>query len=372
MDCVTNFDVLIPAYNAEETIKESVGSIQAQTRKDIRIIVVNDGSTDRTGEVLRDIASTERRLTIVDTSNKGVVSALNTACSYVSAPFVARHDADDIAFPDRFERQLAYLETNPDCVAVGANAWHINDKGIRYNRTHMPAEAAGNAQAIPSKEPYLMHPFLMMRSDALLKAGGYRYVYHAEDTDLYWRLLSQGRLHNLNEILGEYRIHQGSVSSKSVRNGRIAAIYSQLAALSFRRREDGRPDIEFPSEGLGQLNTASRIDDLLSLLSYSLTADERQYLRIATAAKMLELASYRPYQLDLDDCIFIRCALRADRAKMSASDRGMVRWHTADVLLRLTSARHWRRAVALRPQLKVFAVLANRIIKGVMGGSVSK
>lgn len=243
---VAQIDVLIPAYNAAATIEAAVSSIQRQSVQDIRIIIVNDGSTDNTGDLLNAMATADPRIKVIATPNGGIVSALNLGLAACTAKFIARHDADDLAFPDRLAAQIDYLRSNADCVAVGTNVWHIDQYGRRTGtKSAFAGDTEPDAHFIPSREPYLMHPFLMVRRQAIQNAGGYRYCVHAEDTDLYWRLLDAGRLYNLPEIHGEYRIHLGSISSASILNGRIAAAMSQLAAISYLRRKTGQADLVF-------------------------------------------------------------------------------------------------------------------------------
>lgn len=305
-------DVLIPAYNAASTIAEAVGSIQAQTLRDIRIVVVDDGSTDATGEILADLARQDSRIEVISTPNGGIVDALNIGLAACRAPYVARHDADDIAFPERLEKQLTYLRRHPGCIAVGTNAWHIDATGRRTGRrTHFDeGPVAPDPYWVPSREPYLMHPFLLVRRQALLDVGGYRHVFHSEDTDLYWRLMAHGELRNMAEILGEYRVHAQSVSSASIVNGRTAAVNAQLAALSERRRRDGRPDLVFPKALLRRYSEARTLEGIIDIAAEQLTPDEVDYLRLASAAKLISLFKIRPYRLERSDCLFVKAALR--------------------------------------------------------------
>jgi len=303
---VAQIDVLIPAYNAESTIEAAVASIQSQTVRDIRIIVVNDGSTDRTQEVLNRIAANDERVHVLTTANGGIVSALNTGLAICNAEYVARHDADDLAYPNRFEAQLDFLQSKKEYVAVGSNVRHIDQHGNPIGtQSRLYGDVQPNPDWLPSKEPYLMHPFLMVRLDAIRKVDGYRNVVHAEDTDLYWRLLGLGRLHNLRDIHGEYRIHSGSISSASILNGRVAAVASQLAAVSYKRRLQGLTDLDFPSRLRGDYERAKSLSGILEFAGQSLSADERLYLRDATAAKLLSLMEYRPYVPDHEDCMLI-------------------------------------------------------------------
>ena len=340
-------DVLIPAYNAERTLEASIRSIQDQTVRDIRIIVVDDGSTDRTGELLRAIAAKDARVAVISTPNRGIVAALNLALDRSDAPIIARHDADDIAFPDRFARQLAYLDADPGRIAVGSEAHHILADGRRVGRTHFTLEQEPDPAALPAVEPYLLHPFLMIRGSAMRAAGGYRHVLHAEDSDLYWRLLSQGRLYNPPDLMGEYRIHAGSVSSVSVHSGRVGSAYAELAALSFRRREAGHPDIDFPADALARMGQLRGMQEIVDHLSGQLRTDEREHFGLAVAAKLLVNASYRPYQLEIDDCRFLACAWPGLRLRLSRPGRKRVlRWYSV-ILLKMFKARRHREMRAL-------------------------
>ena len=351
-------DVLIPAYNAEATVEEAIGSIQRQTVRDIRIIVVNDGSSDGTGTRLHAMAASDPNLVVIDTPNRGIVAALNHALSEATAPIIARHDADDIAFPDRFERQLAYLDAHPDCIALGADAHHIDADGRRTGyTTAFGGPVRWNAGALPALEPYLMHPFLMMRREAIVAAGGYRYVFHAEDADLYWQLLSQGRLHNLPDVLGEYRVHAGSVSSVSVHNGRVAAVYAELAAMSFQRREAGVPDLTFPAEAREALKSLGTIDAIVDYAAQAMTDAEQEHFRLAVAAKLLQNATYRPYLLDLDDCRFIAHATPGLLARLDRQGRRKLTRDRAAVLWRLLRKQRHAEADALAVPRLQYALL---------------
>lgn len=314
-------DVLIPAFNAEKTIQSSVQSILNQSERDIRVVIIDDGSTDGTSKIIASMARGDSRLEVITTTNLGIVHALNTGLSYCRGELIARHDADDIAYPNRLALQQAYLQSNPDCVAVGGSAWHINEAGQKINSVKYSGDAEGDARRIPSGEPYILHPFLMVRRAAMEVVGGYRHVFYAEDTDLYWRLKPFGRLHNLNETLGEYRIHAGGTTSRSVLNARIAALHSQMAALSVIRRADGRPDLVFCSDMLMTYESANSLERMLRIACVQLSLDEAQYLEVATAAKLIELRLYRKFQFTNEDRLYVVKALTAHRRLLDRSTK---------------------------------------------------
>lgn len=314
-------DVLIPAFNAEMTIQSSVQSILNQSERDIRVLVIDDGSTDGTSEIIASMARKDSRLEVITTTNRGIVHALNTGLSYCRGELVARHDADDIAYPKRLALQQAYLKSNPDCVAVGGSAWHIDEAGQKINRVKYSGDAEGDTRRIPSGEPYLLHPFLMVRRSAIDAVGGYRHVFYAEDTDLYWRLKPLGRLYNLSETLGEYRVHAGSTTSRSVLNARIAALHSQMAALSAIRRNEGRADIIFWPDMLKIYESANSLEKMLKIACVQLSPDETKYLEVATAAKLIELRLYRQFRFSNEDRLYVVKALTAHRALLNQSTR---------------------------------------------------
>ena len=341
-------DVLIPVYNAADTVAQAVLTIQAQTIRDIRILLINDGSTDGSLKVMQGIAGRDDRVTVLDKENSGVVDALNLGLAHCTAEVIARHDADDLASPDRFERQLAYLTGNPDCVAVSSFARHIDISG---NATGSLAQFRlvdrADATWVPSREPYLLHPFLMVRRSALVAIGGYRYAHHAEDTDLYWRLQSVGRLHIIEEVMGAYRFSAQSITSRSALNGRLSAINSQLAAVSEARRRDGRIDLAFEKRTADEMADAGSTQGIYDIARRQLHESEARYLRAAYAAKLLELTSYRPYELDLADCLFVAAALDAAEPHLKPQNLKETRRLRATAAARLIRTGYPRCFVAL-------------------------
>lgn len=317
-------DVLIPVYNAAATVESALASIQAQTVRDIRIVVVNDGSTDDSRAIVAALAERDDRIVLLDRPNGGVVDALNAGLAACSAEFVARHDADDLAVPERFQRQLDWFAAHPDCDAVSGAIIHIDDRGRDISPViRVPSPDAADPLRYPQREPYLVHPFLMVRRLAVHAVGGYRHVYHAEDTDLYWRMQETGGIANMEALLGRYRVHAQSVTSLSTLNGRIAAMSSQLCGISALRRRAGRPDIAFPRAAIGEYQAARTLAGIVHLGARGLDADETCRLTVAAAAKLLEIASYRAYEIDREDCAFIRHAIQAKLPSMTAKNRAM-------------------------------------------------
>nr|WP_242011764.1 glycosyltransferase family A protein [Acetobacter oeni] len=289
-------------YNCEKYIAETLASIQAQTFRDIRIIVIDDGSTDRTGDIVREVANKDARIEYHRQENAGIVAALNAGLPFCDAELIARHDGDDISYPDRFEKELAYLKTHPDCVAVSGLARHIDSNSHTLNHVTKAKDLSkADPFSIPANEPYIMQPLLMVRRETLGKAGGYRYLSVAEDTDLYWRLSDAGQLHIIPDIMGDYRIHSGSISSGDIVSGRQQAVWSQLAALSEQRRRKDEPDISFSRDSFEAIRSCSDLDETISAAHELIDKNEYKWFDCAVAAKILEICYYRPYEPEKAD-----------------------------------------------------------------------
>lgn len=336
---MTLVDVIIPAHDAAATIVAAVESCLAQSEPTLRVIVVDDGSRDDTAA--RVTAIDDPRITLIRQSNAGIAAAMNAGIRLGNAPFVARLDADDIAAPERHRLQLAHFRHHPDVIALSGAHREMAGDGRDTGHVHRPAETPlADPDWLPAREPDLTQPFAMFRRPALEAEGLYRPYPVSEDTDLYWRLAERGRLANLPDILGRYRMHAASISGASIQNGRRMAICSQLAALSARRRAAGLPDIALSPPVLHLLRGPIRLADSLAGLCdlLYLTAAETDWLLAAVAAKLIELAGYRPYELDPDDCAFVGACLHPYRLRglsCDAADLGRRRAATAARLLRL-------------------------------------
>ena len=342
-------DVLVTVYNGADHVRIALESLQAQTFPNFLIHVVDDGSDDPTPSILRELAAADQRIKVYTKTNGGVVEASNFGLKHCGAEFIARLDADDISYPDRLERQVKIMKSRPEILALSGNAHKINIRGVR-----LPEDAISSSplQAdpghLPAIEPYLLHPFLMVRKEALMRVGGYRHLSVSEDSDLYWRLMEIGEIWNDDYFYGEYRMNPGSLSSRSVQSGRIMAIYSQLAAISAMRRREGKSDIQFTKELAISLSENSfSLESLCSVASVQLSAEENLHLRAAAGIKLLEMASYRPYEIDMTDCIFLAPMLKRFDEILNEANRGFALRNYSGTAARLASSGRWKEARTL-------------------------
>jgi glycosyltransferase involved in cell wall biosynthesis len=360
-------DVLMSAYNAGRFLPETLASIQAQTIRDIRIIVVDDGSTDNSAEVLAEAALLDPRIQVIRQANGGIVAALNAGLAISTAAFIARHDADDLSDPDRFKRQIEYLKANPDCVAVAGPARHINEAGRELGTlTRLRDPSRADPFSIPATEPYLLQPMLMVKASSFHAAGGYRPLLIAEDTDLYWRLQKLGRLHNLAEPLGSYRMHDASITSASIESGRRGALYAQLAGISAQRRARNEPDLVFDFALLNAIRQTESLSRLYDIGCRQLTSEEKSWLSLALSAKLIEFCFYRPFEPSVEDCRFIRHSWKSHVCNMTKNDYLLLKEALTATTVRLATKGMITEATLLTPPKQMLTVLLRIVFRIVL------
>lgn len=206
--------VVMPVYNGERHVGESIDSILAQTHSDFELIIVDDGSIDRTPEILEAYRKKDPRIKIItNEKNMGVIISRNRALNASSGRLIANQDADDIARPDRLMTQMRYMSEHPECGLLGARAEIIDGEGRRtgmykHPRSHViiSAHMCFASQFVNSS--------VMMRRDAIKAVGQYdETMLHAEDYDLLSRMARGFRSANLPFVLESWR-SGGSTSDK--------------------------------------------------------------------------------------------------------------------------------------------------------------
>lgn len=232
----------MPVYNTSRYVAEAVESILAQTFADFELLIVDDGSTDGSPGILRSLAEKDTRIRLVCRENRGVCATRNEILSMAQGEFIAVMDSDDVALPHRFETQVAYLNSHPECLAVGTGALLIDTDGDPINELPLESEhEAIDAAHMKGFCGAICHTSTLFRRDAVLAVGGYAEdVPGAEDYDLYLKLAERGRLHTLPRVLVKYRQHLASIGY----SGRLGQLTS--AGLAFRRACERR-GLEVPA-----------------------------------------------------------------------------------------------------------------------------
>ncbi len=222
--------IALPSFNAEKTIGDAIASILLQTFENWELLLIDDGSKDRTLEIVKCFNDPRIRI-FADGMNKGLPTRLNEAIDLASGKYFARMDNDDICFPDRLQKQVDHLEAHPEIDLLGTKALAFVSPGkatgfFPFRQTH---EAICSR---PWNGFYLPHPTWMGKT-AWFRKYRYRLVDRAEDQDLLLRSYSESRFECLNEVLFAYRLRT-KVSLKINKIARRSLLTSQLNLFSSR------------------------------------------------------------------------------------------------------------------------------------------
>lgn len=230
--------VVLPVYNGGAYVAEAIESILTQTYRDFVLYLLNDGSTDSSLDVLQSYAKKDTRVRVVSRENRGLIATLNEGIALAETEYLARMDGDDVAMPDRFEKQIAYLDAHPECVAVGSDVLLIDSDGaplyvMEYPHTHAEIEGA---QRTALNVSVMAHPTAMVRMSAIEGIGGYhREFIDAEDIDFFLRLGEAGELANVPEVLLKYRQHLQSIGYAKRQQQWESALAAAEAAIARRK-----------------------------------------------------------------------------------------------------------------------------------------
>ncbi len=247
-------------YNCEAYLGLAIDSILSQTFRDFEFLILNDGSTDRSREIIDQFAANDPRIRAIHRENKGLIISLNQLVEEARAPLIARMDGDDIAVPERFERQMAFLSTHPEFGVLGTWTADIDEDGKPFAVAGFDHPTTNEAflQAVVKRSP-LCHPSVIMRRDIVLEAGGYHAAFkHCEDYDLWLRLAHKTQICSIPERLIKYRHSAGQVSNRHIVVQQYGTVVSRLA---YRARAAGKVD---PTEHLQDLPPLDELDVLFS------------------------------------------------------------------------------------------------------------
>lgn len=206
--------VIIPCYNAERFVEKAVRSIMEQTYHNLEIICCDDCSSDSTLAILKKLSAEDERIRIIrHTENKQLIYTLNELVEIAAGEYIARMDADDISLPKRIEKQLDFMQKNPEIDFCGCNAWHINENDKLIGKSTLPESYDDIKFFLPFYSTFY-HPTVFAKS-AVLKENPYdKEFIHAEDYELWCRLIFEKGVHGLNmhERFLKYRMNLQGIS----------------------------------------------------------------------------------------------------------------------------------------------------------------
>ncbi|MCF6409136.1 glycosyltransferase family 2 protein [Pseudalkalibacillus salsuginis] len=212
--------VVMAVYNGELYLQEAIDSILQQTYPEFEFIIVNDGSTDKTIQILNDIQDPRVRLIHLP-KNVGAASALNRGIQEAEGKWIAIQDADDLSYPSRLKEQISYVKDHPGIAAVGtlrkciSGRNEIPKKRLRTEEFSNYLVSGEHLRAYRFYINPLCHGSVLFSKEIFKKIGGYDPSYKiCYDYDLWIRMLEVGSIHKINKVLYHYRIHPESISRK--------------------------------------------------------------------------------------------------------------------------------------------------------------
>jgi glycosyltransferase involved in cell wall biosynthesis len=247
---------LVPCRDAADTLDDALHSLVHQTADDFEVVIVDDGSAYRTRRALDAWATRDARIRIVRTARQGIVTALNRAAAAARGTIFARMDADDIAEPERLERQLALLDASPDLAACGTAIRYFPRRTLRGGARRY--EAWINGVTAPDAierdlfvECPLPHPTVVIRRDAFEAVGGYRDMGWPEDYDLVLRLwAARYRLGKVPHTLLRWRDGSARLSRRDARYAPEA--FRRCKVHFLRHRTGDRPIVVWGAGPVGK------------------------------------------------------------------------------------------------------------------------
>lgn len=227
----------MPVFNSAKYIREALASVQNQYFRDFELIIIDDGSTDGSSDILRTLAREDSRIRLIQRSNHGLIATRNELLREAKGEFLAWMDSDDISLPDRLRRQVGIFDSDPSLICVGTNVQLIDAVGRPLGVESYPqGDEAIRAEQV--RGGGLRFASTMQRRAIAILSGGFRPPFPmGEDFDYLLRVGERGRMANVPDVLYVYRQHLLSTCTTYGRNWpRFREIILDLAE---QRREQG-------------------------------------------------------------------------------------------------------------------------------------
>lgn len=225
--------VVMPVYNACEFLSEAVKSILSQTYRNFEFIIVDDASEDSSWQIIQNLAREHKQIKIYrNPQNLGVSETVKKAISLTKGEFLARMDADDIALPERLEKQVNSLLNHKETVAVGGQCLLIDKNGDFIGEKTFPTSFSDIYKYIYKFVP-LQQPTLMIARDRLPKQFKYYRdgMDTAEEVELLFKLFQHGKVENLPDTVLMYRLHDKNTSLRDIRKTFLLTLLARMRGV---------------------------------------------------------------------------------------------------------------------------------------------
>jgi glycosyltransferase involved in cell wall biosynthesis len=251
-DYAPDVSVVMSVFNGASKLALTIESILSQQGADFEFVIVDDGSSDGSADIVRQYASRDSRIRVISQENTGLTRALVRGCAAARGKYIARQDASDLSRPGRILRQKQMLDSHSECVFVSCWSVFVAPRGEELFVKRGSGVATTPIEVLSAQEEWGLidgptaHDSVMFRRDAYLRAGGYRpEFYYGQDQDLWYRLAALGSFAMVPEILLEVELSPNSIS------GSKRPLQQQFAAASraaMRVRQKGLSDAEIVTQ----------------------------------------------------------------------------------------------------------------------------
>jgi glycosyltransferase involved in cell wall biosynthesis len=232
--------VITCTYNGARHVRTAIDSILAQTYPDFELLVIDDGSADNTPAVVRKAAAADQRIRVVTQTHLGIPRTLNNAVALTRGEFIALQDDDDMSFPERLAKQVAFLDAHPHCAAVLCFAEVTPWNKPTFEIIRWPVDPAELREYILSRK-WVVYQDALMRRKAIDFVGGYRVEFPiCEDIDLFLRFMDHFQVGTIPDVLYRYRRSRNSVTHDA---DKLLKHYAAIARELAKQRMDDRRDL---------------------------------------------------------------------------------------------------------------------------------
>ena len=247
--------IVMSVYNGEGVLAETLDGILGQTTADWEFVIVNDGSSDGSQQLLEEYAARDSRFVLIDQENGGLTAALQVACKRARGKFIARQDVGDISLPRRLELQSKYLEENSKVVVVCPFVQLLGPGRELLEVLTFPEDPLEATRQWWEERRAPVHSATMFRRDAYELAGGYRSAFRtAQDHDLWYRLLLLGQLGFVPVPLFQWILDETGISAQG---GQLQARFAEIAHRCHLARTNGQAESQLLSEAIAVMTKFS-------------------------------------------------------------------------------------------------------------------
>jgi glycosyltransferase involved in cell wall biosynthesis len=234
--------VIMSVYNGEKYLREAIDSILNQTFKDFEFLIIDDGSTDSSAEIVHSYC--DPRIRVFKQENKGLTKSLNIGLKLANGEYIARQDADDISLPFRLEKQVEFLDKQTDVVLVSSNIEFMDDRGESLGKSDRATDSDLIAWYLLFYNQIGGHSQVMFRNQPVMKLGGYSEALRCtQDYELWVRLAKSHEIAILPDVLVRWRKHDDNISVKNrdeQKSYGIAISSKRLAELTGRELDSSQ------------------------------------------------------------------------------------------------------------------------------------